>query len=106
MYGRGQRIQPIQQGTGRRVQEFVVDAIDPALAPGFGLLPAVPGDDLFEWHAIAGAAPGGDDYVRISAADLLYGDLPARLAEESSAGDFDQLRDPALREDQRLAPFF
>src|SRR5262249_33433548 len=100
------RVQSLNQRAGRRVQELIIDAIDAAVACGLGSFPAATSDDLFERHAIAGATPGRDDDVRICIRNFFFAHLLAGIAEEASAGYIDQLRHPALRQDQRFAPLF
>ena len=67
MNGEGQRLQTLNQRGCRRIQKFVANAEDPLVARGCSAMPATFGNDFLQRHAIARAAPGRNDYLRIQA---------------------------------------
>src|SRR5271166_5448441 len=78
-----------QRGRGR-IQKFVRDAIHLRIAHRGGVRPASLSGDLREGHAVAGAAPSGDDDFRILSGDLLCGTLRAGLAQEIASSRINQ----------------
>src|ERR1700733_11381861 len=88
------------------VEPLVCNAEDAALPHSAQVLPAAPLNDALERHAIARTAPAEDHCVGIGSSDGVRGGLLCGVAEELSAGRFDQLCDPGLRMDERLAPLF
>ena len=100
----GQGTQAEQERGGGGVEPLVGDAEDPAVAYGAQVLPAALRDDALEGHAVARAAPGEDHHVGIGSSDGVRRGLLCGVAKELSAGGLDQLGDPGLRVDERLAP--
>ena len=96
MYGGCKAGQTIEQGVGRRIEEFVWNAVDTTRGDSGHGLPAALLHHSLQWHAIAGAAPGEDENVRILVGDCFGRGCFAGLAEKFSAGCFDQLCDPGL----------
>ena len=86
------------------IEPLVCNAEDPALARSAQMLPAAPLNDALERHAITRAAPAEDHRVGIGSSDGFRSGLLCGVAKELSAGGFDQLCDPGLRVDERLAP--
>jgi hypothetical protein len=104
---RGGKCAQAKQDAGRgAVEPFVCNAKDAALPHSAQVLPAAPFNDTLERHAITRAAPAEDHRVGIGSSDGLRSGLLGGGAEELSAGSFDQLCDPGLRMDERLAPLF
>src|SRR5438445_9359021 len=104
MHDPGQRAESIEQRGGGRIEEFVGDTEDASSLHGAQAAPSALGDDALQGHAIASAAPGHDNDLRISRGDFLGRGLAARLADELAAGGSHQLGHPALRMDDGLAP--
>src|ERR1700761_271914 len=86
------------------VEPLVCNAEDAALPHSAQVLPAAPLNNALEGHAIARAAPAEDHRVGIGISDCVRSGLFCGVAKELSAGGFDQLGDPGLRMDERLAP--
>jgi hypothetical protein len=106
MDGRGQRMQTLNQGWRGGVQKFVSNAVHAVLFRGLHVFPATIADDFLQGNPVAGAAPRGNDHIRILEENSLSGCLFPRRAYELSARSGDQLGYPRLRGDQGLAPFF
>ena len=106
MDGECQSGKAIEKSGRRGIQKFIANAIDTPISDGASILPLPVSDDFFEGYAIARSAPGGDHDVRIETGDFFVGNLMPGSACEPASRSFDQLRDPGLRGDQRLAPFF
>ena len=75
----GQRLQALQQRGRGRVQKFVAYAIHAAGERSGRALPASLGNDFFQRDALARAAPGGNDHLRIELSDLFGRDLLAGM---------------------------
>src|SRR6476646_8226332 len=106
MYRGGETVQAAEKRGGRRVEIFVANAVDAAASYGRYVFPVAAAGDLFQRNAVAGSAPGGNDDIRIGRSDLLERNLRAGSSNEFTSSGFDQLFDPELRGNQRLAPFF
>jgi hypothetical protein len=65
MNGRRQRAQSVHQGGCRSIEEFIVDTVNTALFRRSHLTPAAIANDLFQWNAIARAAPCRDQDIWI-----------------------------------------
>ena len=103
---RGGKGTQAKQDAGRgAVEPLVCNAEDPALAHSVQVQPASPLNDALKGHAITCAAPTEDHRVGIGSGDGIRSGLLRRVAKKLSAGGLDQLRDPRLRVDERLAPF-
>src|SRR5205085_11673390 len=88
------------------VQEFVADAVDASLTDGGHLVPAPVANDPLQRDTVTGAAPGGNQDIRIVGENRFWRALDAGLAEELATCRVHQLGNPRLGGDQRLAPFF
>lgn len=106
MDGGGEGAQAAEERGRGGVKEFVANAIDAALLDRRHVVPGALKDDFFEWNAVAGAAPGGDDDVGGFGENRFGGSRFAGRSDELAACGVDQLGDPGLGCDQRLTPFF
>ena len=70
MNGVRQRAQAADQRGRGRVQQFVAHAEHPSVARGRQVLPLALANHFLQRHAVAGAAPGGDDDVRVYVATV------------------------------------
>src|SRR5260370_25969554 len=104
MDGKSQRVEAAQERGSRRVEIFVADAVDAGRAHGASALPIPVGDDFFQRHAVARSAPGSDQDIGLQAQHFFGGNLTPRSAQKLTPGGLDQLRNPGLGRDQRLAP--
>ena len=104
MDGENQRIQALKQRGRGRIEIFVAYAEDATCQGRGGWLPRAAGDDFFQRHAIARAAPCGHDHFRVECGDVCEGNPAAGCAHEFSTGGFHQFSHPRLRSDQRFAP--
>src|ERR1700744_93603 len=102
----GDRLQPLHQSRGRRVEKLIGNAENTMVADGLRLRPSGAGGEFFQRHAVAGSAPGGDDDVWVCLSNSFRrGDGPW-LSQKDAACDLDQFPDPELRVNERFAPFF
>ena len=106
MYRGGEAGQAFEEGVGGGVEKLVGDAVDVAVGDGAQRMPVALLDDASQGDAIAGAAPGEDEDFGVTGCDGLCSGGFACVADEFAAGSLDQLLDPGLRMNQRLAPFF
>src|ERR1700733_2084312 len=93
----GQCAQAKQDAGCGAVEPLVCNAEDPALPHSAQVLPATPLNDALERYAIARAAPAEDHRVGIGSSDGVRSGLFCGVAEELSAGGFDQQGAPGLR---------
>src|SRR5205085_5457036 len=106
MYRRGESVQAAEKSGSRRVEIFVANAVDAAVSYGRYAFPVAAAGDLLQRNAVASSAPGGNDDIGIGRSDLLERNLRTGSSNEFTSSSFDQLFDPELRGNQRLAPFF
>src|SRR5579871_6781407 len=79
MKGPGDCVQSVRQRARGRVQQLVVDTEDAARFCRGQLLPLSLHNKLLQRHAIAGAAPGGEEGVRLRRGNFFpRGDLAGR----------------------------
>src|SRR5438128_5384749 len=100
------RPQALDQSGCGRVEKFVANTVDAAGLTGAHLAPATVADDLFQRHAITRAAPGRDKDVGVLVKHCLGQALRTCFADELATRCFDQFRDPFLRSNEWLSPFF
>jgi hypothetical protein len=72
-----------------RVEVFIGNAMDAAVADRTEIVPAALSDDAVERDATSGAAPGEEQNVGVSGGDLVGVGMRAGLAEEAGACGFD-----------------
>src|SRR5215813_10945486 len=106
MNRRSQSTQAADKSWRGGVQVFIANAIYPASFYCRYILPASRMNDLLKRHPVAGAAPGGNQYLRLQRFNRSKRGLYTWVSDEVSTRRFDQLRDPRLRCDQRLSPLF
>lgn len=104
--GGGDGVKTAQERGRGRVEPFVANAENVAVAGGLEGVPAALLDDAFEGDSGAAAAPCGEDDVGIGGGYGFGGGGGAGIAEEFATGSFDQFADPRLGVDERFAPFF
>jgi hypothetical protein len=95
-----------EEARARSVEELVGDAEDAAFADGAEMVPVALRYDFFERDAVSGSAPGKEENVGVGFGYGLWSGVGAGFAEVLATGNFDQIRDPGLRVDEGLAPFF
>ena len=98
--------QAFEKSWGRSVEVLVGDAKDASLADGLEMVPISLSDDAVEGDAIPCTAPGKEENVGIGRGYLFRRGVGAGDAEVAATGGFDQLGDPVLGVDERLAPLF
>src|SRR4029077_19200533 len=69
-------------------------------------LPLAVCNNFLQRNPVARTAPGGDQDIRIHAGHFFGGNLPSGRAQKLTPSGFYQFRNPGLRRNQRLAPFF
>jgi len=89
-------MQTVQQGGGGSVKEFVIHTKDPAGLGGGRVLPAALSNHLFQGNSISGAAPCGNDYLRIELLSFVGGGLATGRADKLSSRGFHQFGNPRL----------
>jgi len=104
--GSGDRGQAFKQVEGWGVEELIRDAEDAAVADGTEMLPVALCDDAVKRDTVSGAAPCEEKDVRVKGGDGLWRSVDAGSADETAVGGGDELSDPGLGMDERLAPFF
>ena len=102
--GGGEGAEAFHEGVSGGVEELVGDAEDVAVADGAEVVPVALLDDAGEGDAVARAAPRKDQRVGVGGRDFFRRGVCAGFAEVLAPGCGDQLGDPALGADQRLAP--
>ena len=104
--GGGDAGQAFEKSWGGSVQVLVGDTEDASLADGLEMAPISLSDDTVEGDAIPCTAPGKKENVGIGGGYFFWRGVGAGDAEVTATGDFDQLGDPVLGVDERLAPLF
>jgi len=94
-----------EDGCGR-VEKFIADDKDAAVANGRNVAPLRDGVSLGRFGAITSSSPGEDDYVRIGPRDLFVGDSLASRNDHLAASDSDKLGDPRRGSDAGIGPGF
>src|SRR5277367_235304 len=105
MNGIGKRFKSIKQGRSWRVEEFVTDAEYAGGLNRAASLPITLSHQFFKRHSITSAAPGGDHYIGIQSRYLVRRNFFSGRAHKFTARGINQLRNPALGCNERLAPF-
>jgi hypothetical protein len=104
--GGGDAGQAFEKSWGGSVEVLVGDAEDASLADGFEMVPISLSDDAVKGDAIPCTAPGEEENVGIGGGYFFWRSVGAGDAEVTATGGFDQLGDPMLGVDERLAPLF
>src|SRR6266704_1340138 len=97
MNGGGERMQALYQRWRWSVQILVANAIDTAVLHGWSIEPVPRAHNFFQWHAIAGTAPGRDQDIGRGGNDFFDGNLLSRNSNKFPARRFNQFRNPRLR---------
>src|SRR4051812_43476049 len=102
----GDGTQAADHGRSGSVEQFVGDAEDARVLCRRKCGPLAVLNNLFQRHAVPGAAPRGQDDVGTRITNEIRIRRLSRTSYELSPRGFDQLGDPSLRRDDRLPPFF
>src|SRR5437588_1613690 len=106
MQGERERIQTAQQRWSRRVEVLIRNAIDTGIARTSSSMPVAVLYNFLQGHAVTRSAPGSDEDLRIHAGDFVGRNLLSRRSEKFATCGLNQLRNPGLGGNQRLAPLF
>jgi hypothetical protein len=98
--------QAFEKSWGGSVEVLIGDAEDASLTDGLEMVPISLSYDAVEGDAISCTAPGEEENVGIGGGNFFWRGVGAGDAEVTATGDFDQLGDPVLGVDERLAPLF
>ena len=96
----------LMQVEGGCVEELIGNAEDASGLDGTQVVPVSLRNHTFKRDAISSAAPCKQQHVRIGFGDGFGSRLRSRLAHEVGVAGGDQLGNPGLRMDERLAPLF
>src|ERR1700739_283034 len=81
----GQGMQACDEGGRWSIEKFVANAVHPAIAHGAKIGPGAIANNFFQGHAVARAAPGRDEHIRVGGSNALGGCLCSGNANKSSA---------------------